>query len=292
MAVSRAAGEFSITQKKSIAGLIADPSSPEVLAERQQAHRRLAELGRVLPLPERAIRAGEPGALRPERTGRGALEAVVRVGTTAMSAFRWELLALALIGALAGHSSRRPARDWAIGVVAVGYLALLVLLVWGAGYVSRRHALPALLPLIGYSAVGARVLWRTGRAPPAEGNPVSRRRSLALRVVCFALLLALVVGWGMRDLRARRVDRLAVRMAAEWLAGNRPDSGSVAAQKLRVAYYAGAAFVPLPTGQDERLEATLQRRGARWVVIDEAKLADHRGLAEGVGDWLRPIHES
>ncbi len=292
MAVSRATGEFSITQKKSIAGLFADPSDAKVVAERGLAHRRLAELGRVLPLPELAIRADGPGTARPERNWIGVIQAIVRVGATAMSAFRWELLGLAVIGVLGGGLKRRPERDRAIGLVVAGYLGLLVLLVWGAGYVSRRHALPALLPLLGYSALGARALWRAAVTRLAAGSLALSERWLAPRVVSSAVVVALVMGWGLRDLRQRRVDRVPVRMAAEWLAENHPGAGPVAAQKLRVAYYAGAKFIPLTDGHDGRLEDHLRRRGARWVVIDQAKLADHRGLAEGIGDWLRPIHSN
>jgi 4-amino-4-deoxy-L-arabinose transferase-like glycosyltransferase len=292
MAVSRATGEFSITQKKSISRLIADPSSAQVLAEERLSQQRLSEVARVLPLPELAIRADGPGAIRPDRNWLGALEAVVRVSTTAMSAFRWELMVLALIGMLGERSNRRPRRDRAIGLVVAGYMGLLVLLVWGAGYVSRRHALPALLPLIGYSALGVRILWRTGVARLADGQAALISRLQAPQVVCVVLVPVLILAWGARDLRDRRIDRLPVRAAAEWLAKNRPGTGPVAAQKLRVAYYAGAKFIPLTTGHDGRLEDHLRQRGARWVVIDRAKLADHRGLAEGIGHWLQPVHTS
>jgi hypothetical protein len=179
-----------------------------------------------------------------------------------------------------------------IGLVSASYMGLLVLLVWGAGYVSRRHALPALLPLIGYSALGAKTLWLLGVERLTAGKGALSQRWLGPRATCSVLVLALILGWGARDLRARRVDRVAVRMAAEWLAEHHPDAGPVAAQKLRVAYYAGARFVPLATGHDGRLEAYLRHRGARWVVIDRAKLADHEGLDVGLGDWLRPVHSS
>ena len=290
MAVSRVTGEFTITQKKSISRLIADPSSPKVRAELRLEIERWTELARVLPLPEQAIRADGPGATRPDRNVLGVFDAIVRVSTTAMSTFRWELMVLALIGMIGVHSNRRSRRDQAIGLVVVGYMSLLVLLVWGAGYVSRRHALPALIPLIGYSALGVRILWTAGAARLAGRNVSLVSRLQEPRVVCVALVLALVFGWGARDLRARRLDRAPVRAAAQWLAEHQPGTGPVAAQKLRVAYYADARFVPLATGHDGRLENYLRRRGTRWVVIDRAKLSDHRGLAEGIGHWLRLVH--
>jgi hypothetical protein len=91
-------------------------------------------------------------------------------------------------------------------------------------------------------------------------------------------------------LRGRRLDRTPVRLAAEWLAVNRPDSGAIAAQKLRSAYYAGARFVPLPPGDDGHIEEFLRHRAARWVIIDDSKLDDHRGLEEGIGRWLQTEH--
>lgn len=292
VAVSRETGEFSITQKKSISRLIADPSSATALAERRLERERLAEVARVLPLPESAIRADGAGASRPDRSWLGAFDAIVRVSTTAMSAFRWELMSLALVGIVGGRSIRRSRRDRTIGLVAIAYLGLLVLLVWGAGYVSRRHALPALLPLLGYSALGIKVLWTAGTERLAGRNVALVSRLQEPRVLCAALVVAMVVGWGARDLRMRRYDRVPVRVAAQWLAEHRPVTGPVAAQKLRVAYYAGAKFIPLTTGHDGRLEEYLRLRGARWVVIDRAKLADHTGLVEGIGEWLRLVHTS
>jgi hypothetical protein len=38
------------------------------------------------------------------------------------------------------------------------------------------------------------------------------------------------------------------------------------------------------------LESVLRAAGARWVLIDEGRFDDHEGLADGIDDWLRPIH--
>ena len=121
----------------------------------------MAEVAGDLPLPELAIRSDGPGAVRPERNFLGFIDATVRVNTTAMSAFRWELMVLALIGIFAGGAHRNVRREQAIGLVLAGYMGLLLLLVWGAGYVSRRHALPPWLPMIGFSALGVKYLWTT-----------------------------------------------------------------------------------------------------------------------------------
>jgi hypothetical protein len=104
------------------------------------------------------------------------------------------------------------------------------------------------------------------------------------------LVLVLGLAWGARDVRPRREERIAVRTAAEWLRKNREIQSRVAAQKLRVAYYAGAEYSPLPSGNSGPIGASLRAQGVDWVIIDENGIEDHRGLAEGVGTWLDPIH--
>jgi hypothetical protein len=217
----------------------------------------------------------------PERSLRGLIQTLLRVGATSLAAFRFELIPFALFGVWAlTRRERRPWRGWLIGLPIVLYSGLLVLLVWGEGYVSRRHALPPWLPLLALAALGWRVAF----------DALVARRSIASGWASVALVAILVLVWGARDLRERRVERAPVRIAAEWLAAERPESGAVAAQKLRTAYYAGADFVPLMPGLDGRLAPYLDRRKAKWVIIDEAKLADHQGLEEGLGDWLESVH--
>jgi hypothetical protein len=170
------------------------------------------------------------------------------------------------------------------------YSGLLVLLVWGAGYVGRRHALAPWLPMLGLAALGWRFLF-TRVVDWGERRNISLlsrlRAPLASVLVLFVVLL---ISWGARDLRPRRLDRAPVRLAAEWLAENHPESGPVAAQKLRTAYYAGARFVPLSPGHDGLVAENLRQREARWVVIDDAKLDDHLGIEEGIGRWLHRVH--
>jgi len=203
----------------------------------------------------------------------------------------------AMLGSLLG-STLRSTRGWTtrtlIGTTVL-YGGLLVLLVWGAGYVSRRHALPFMLPWIGFAALTVIVLLRAGlgagsrgtSAPPGSG---AGGRGRVRRWVALALIAGLLSGWGARDLRLRRGERWALREAATWLARSHPDTGPVAGQKLRVAYYAGAPFVPLPSGRHGSLESALRARGARWIVIDAGKLGDHLGLSEGIGTWSSPVH--
>ncbi len=127
------------------------------------------------------------------------------------------------------------------------------------------------------SAVGDRLL--------AWGRALFGSRAPLVLVVA-----VLALAWGPRDLRERRSDRALERVAAEWLKEREIRPGPVAAQKRRTAYYAGALFVPIPDGRDGLIERQLRGRDARWLIIDADKLDDHRGLAEGIGRWLAPVH--
>ncbi len=294
----RSGEDFAFTQKKSIAQLAQGGPSPAELARDRLERRAAREDPSSLPVPEGSIRAAGPGIERPERSWAGLVEAIARVLRTSLSAFRYELFAFACVGLLAAALRRPRERRVFEGVLAVSLVVqtgVLVLLVWGAGYVSRRHALAAWLPLAVYAALGWSVLMekarayleapgRVGRFAAALGQRLRGRGAVVVLVVFLAL------SWGPRDLRTRRADRALERVAAEWLKQNQGWVGPVAAQKRRTAYYAGAPFVPIPAGRDGQIERQLRGRGTRWLVIDAAKLGDHRGLAEGIGRWLDPVH--
>jgi hypothetical protein len=253
----------------------------------------------ALPLPEGSIPVEGAGVDRPPHSLIGALSAAARVLATALSVIRYEVVLFAMVGVASLVRRSDGEKRWLGGVVAASlalYAGILLLLVWGAGYISRRHALAPGLALVPFAAVGweaalrwlatRRPLHRSGTPPAVMSAPPRIGRSKG-----FALLAAvLVVSWGPRDLRARRIDRLAERRAAEWLAARVDAPRPVAAQKRRTAYYAGAPFVPLPDGRDGLIERQLRRRGARYLIIDRARLDDHLGLEQGIDDWLVPIH--
>lgn len=297
---------LAFSQKKSLAELAQGGPSAEEIARDRRERRAARDDPRALPLPESSIRADGSGIERPTRSLIGLGEAFVRAVATSLSAFRHELFLFAALGAWMVASRRARAGrafERVLAVTLVGQTGLLVLLVWGAGYVSRRHALAAWLPLTVFAAVGwcaaverlrSALEARRPVGSASTGQSAARRSGLVRRLdgrgAVLLAALVLLFSWGPRDLRERRADRALERVAAEWLKAGRDGVGPVAAQKRRTAYYAGAAFVPLPDGRDGRIERQLRDRGARWLVIDAAKLDDHAGLAEGIGRWLAPVH--
>jgi hypothetical protein len=63
------------------------------------------------------------------------------------------------------------------------------------------------------------------------------------------------------------------------LAGRSDLSGPVAAAKHRTAYYAREAFIDLSRGGSGSDVDRLRQAGARFLVIDDAQIASHPGVA-------------
>ncbi|MEM9175649.1 MAG: hypothetical protein AAGC67_10475 [Myxococcota bacterium] len=282
VALSDARGTFTLTQKKSVIALAGGESGAVDVASDADSPAVVA----ALPLPRSSERVGAPGEQRPSRDLGGAAEALSRALRTSLASFRYEIAVFACVGFFALRRRLDVVREATFVAPALAYCVVLVLLVWGAGYVARRHALAPLLPLTVYAAFGWRTLHEALVDRFAGGKGALRGGS----AVAFGLLVALVVVWGARDLRDRRPDRLPVRRAAEWLVANEGEGRVIAAQKLRVAYYARGRFVPLPSGNAAPIRRDLLAQGVEWLVIDEARLDQHRGLAAGLGDWLQIVH--
>ena len=80
-------------------------------------------------------------------------------------------------------------------------------------------------------------------------------------------------------------------LKAEGLARGVP-RGAVAAEKQRVAYYAGAPFLPLPSAGVEQVGLYLQATGARFLIVDDRHLERSRSLREAARDELRLVHRA
>jgi hypothetical protein len=177
------------------------------------------------------------------------------------------------------------------------FLLLYGVVIYGlaqnVGYVTRRHVLPPLIPLLGYAAAGVPVLGAALlRAVP--GRSLSPR--LRARAAVWVSVL-LVSGYCLpKALAWHRVGDLATRRAAEWLAGRPELGGPVASEKRRVAYYAGEKSVILDEGGDAdgaKVDiATLYRRGARFLIIDEDQIESYPSLRRSLEAAPPALHRT
>ncbi|MCG8592300.1 MAG: glycosyltransferase family 39 protein [Proteobacteria bacterium] len=260
-------GHWMLTPKKSVAVWLGVTDKAPELGE--------SSIPGVVPsLP----RAGEPARGTPAvRTSElvGALRA--GLGTT-----YWLLLALGLVR-IRGRPSRR---GWLLGMLVAGYALVWIALATQSGYLSRRHVLPPLVPLFGYVALATAWLgtWLGRLLEGRSGLSLRGWRPLALGLALVAILML------PRQIEARRGERLAERRAAEWLRDQDRASGAVAAGKMRIAYYAGEPFVPLPSDPPGGMLAYLESRNVRYVIVDQAKVNAHRGLREAVAEGLSELH--
>jgi len=260
-------GEWSLSGKKSIGvvtGVVADPHrGPDPLAPE--------------PLQRDAARLESP---QEELSSRDKLSAgfgeLVR---THVRTFRYEILVLLLAAALL--SVRPPLGTRGAFVLAVvSFYALLALgLATNVGYLSARHVFPGVTLTFGYAALGLLAL-----SALLGGSSTARVRGIA------RLLVVLVVAIGLgKALNPDRLDSLAERRAAEWLAAQRIEVGAVAARKRRVAYYARAPWVKLATAA---FPAGLRQLGATHLILNEEDWADYGYLRALEPPQARLLHRT
>jgi len=203
------------------------------------------------------------------------VESLADVGASGVGAFRVAFLVLALLA----FRRRRPSRPT---LYLLSYVCLLALVLIGlqlqSGYVSGRHWLTAVALAMPFVAMGALRLasWLKHALPPL------RMRPWAVPVSIAVLLAAFIV----YDLRPRTEPvKRARKQAAEWLRALEPSA--VAAPRLRVAYYAGAArYISLSQAPErDAFSAWLRSQGAEFVIAEEERLPPrppdgHPGLRE------------
>jgi len=265
------AGGVRLTRKKSVRAIA-------TLAARQVIGSDPPAAAAAGPEPRAgAPSRGDPGPPRAGFSLRPVARGLVAVADAGRHAFRpdhWILAALG-VASLGGTPGLRAV--FLAGLVGLQGFVLLGLQL-SSGYVSRRHALPPLLPLLGYVALGVPVFGGLllvlprrllGRAPP------SRRVVLAVGLVLVAGASTTMA------VRPQRVGRAATRAAAEWLAAQ-GGAERVAATKQRDAYYARARYARLPEPRNGRgvdwVEA-LRRRGVRFAIVDERMAKRYPELA-------------
>lgn len=287
IAISDGGGGWALTQKKSVRAMAgmsdALPAPPPATSPAPPPLPQLTDL-----VPARPDRGEDTFAVLRASTGVERAAAVTKmVARTEKSALRYAPLALVAIGLLAARG--RPGRR---GVLVFGlagfYTAVLYALTLQVGYVSRRHALPPLVPLLGYAGLGALALggWLGrigfgGRLAPA---------ALAAAIVAAVGLGELATQW-----EPRRSEERAAVAAARWLRDHGAP-GPLVTDRLRLGYYAGMPYVPFVRADDATLRSFFDRaldpaRGqaaARYVLLDDPD--DVAAVQRAAGSRFRLAH--
>ncbi len=254
-AVAFATGEWTVTQKKDVPSLQVEPGEfardTAVAGESAGAEETAEGSERAIPPPLHTVNPRQPKALGP---------ALTDLWYTFRSGARPLLLA-GFVFALVPFRGRAGGRAAFLVGLALVYAALLLWLLLTAGYVSRRHVLAPLLPLMGYAAVGLCTLW--GFLQRVCPRPSLFRVATPLALVAMLLLPV--------ETEPRRIDKLAERRAAEWVATQPTAHPSeiVAGVGGRVGYYARRAMVDLREVEPHALPATILAQGARFAVVDD-----------------------
>jgi len=202
-----------------------------------------------------------------------------------ISTLRPEIALLVVIGGLAALW-RSPSRRRGLFIAAFFalYGPVLFGLLVNVGYLDRRHVLPPLVLLLGYAAAGVPVVAEALQRRAARWIPRSAALSHASWLAI--AILGLVVLVLPKIFHDRRVDALAERRAGEWLRARPELSGSVAAARIRTAYYAGEDWVLLPEANAVGNLEAAARRGARYAIVDAMAL----GTDDGSPVTFRVLH--
>jgi 4-amino-4-deoxy-L-arabinose transferase-like glycosyltransferase len=280
-------GAWQLTKKKSIARLAGAgaPYYPPAETEEATPPSEPPAAGAAVPGP---AQAAEPAAA-PARWPRAVL-AARQFEREAIGSLRYEMLLLVALGVWL-----RRGRPGEVGVFVLAHVGLYAIVLYAlalnAGYVSKRHVVPPASLAFGYAALGVPALGAalvraarrlTGRRGDASA-PVARALAIGLGL---ALVAPFAVG---KNFRGNRDMGGAQRGAAEWLAEQPLAKGPVAADKVRVAYYAGAGFVSLRDADVRNLAAWLQGQGARYLITDTAEMSKRPALAAATGE-LELLH--
>jgi len=272
-------GEWTLTRKKSLlelAGLGRGPSEAEYALRLGETDLPLWLLALAIVVVGGALIAG----LRSLRIGRAGIalgvvgvtllaavaapaESAVMAGVV-VSTLRPELLVLVALGFAVGTREVPGLRTLFVASVLGLYAAVLFGLLLVYGYVSRRHALPPVVLLLGPAALGVPVM--------ADALGVAARRVSAARpsqrfwiVVVLLVVTAIALPKGLRD---HRSEELAGRRAADWLAPRVQPPAVLASGRSKLGYYARLDWRPLRASGGLRPLAELQAEGVRYLIVE------------------------
>ncbi len=278
-------GEWTLTQKKSMKVMTGmevaprdgpDPILPEISRAGRTAERRVEQ--KQIPGHPTEPKPSEPKRTRKEK----AYEGVFDTFRTHLRSIRYEGVAFLLLGGFLLGVRPVGFRGRFIGAVVGLYAVVLLALAANFGYVSGRHALPALTLTFGYVADG---IW-------AVAQRLTQTRADRFRPLVAAAFVMIFVGVGLgKALRPDRADSAAERLAAEWLAAEGIEIRGLAARKRRIAYYAEAPHVKIHkhTREAERL----WHHGASHLILsgDPDHYPDLRDGIESEANALYHIAE-
>jgi len=274
IALERHTGAWTLSQKKSVGGLLGAGAPPRITSSPTAA----ASPAPPWSVGGRADR-GDDGlaVVSAQSPSERALAAARMLGRTARSALRYGPLVLLVAGLIAARG--RPSHRGVFSLVLLAaYGSVLYALTYQHGYVSRRHALPPMVPLLGYVGLGAIAL----------GALAARGRSGRAAALAAVFAGVVVLGELASQREPRREEERAARAVAEWLRDH-AEPGPLAAARLRLGYYAGMPYIPLSRVDDASLGAFLEQAGVRYVLVDDP--AEVEALQRITGDRFRLLHQ-
>jgi hypothetical protein len=231
--------------------------------------------------PAPADAAPPPPPIPPVQAKPAQRSELVRDGLRGFHPILLVLAALGLAAILRGEPDGRRAAAYALSFLFVS-LALLLTLHLMAGYVSRRHYLPAAALLVPLAGRGTLAL---------SDGIVQRIPRLAAWRAAPALGVAIVLGIFIEMLVPQREpSKLAREDAARWLREHHAPT-AVGAHRARDAYYAGAtrhvALFDEPPGDTAAMLRSAHARGAQFVILDL------EGRSEpGLPPWAHVLHRA
>lgn len=246
VAMSTQAGELTLTRKKSLSAMmgLSDETSGALRAASPSA-----------PLPALNDPMLPPEFVPPD----GLVPSLVELFRKALKTLRYDGTFLLLVGLWLARG--RPTLRGRFFLALIGAYGLLLFgLMMSAGYVSRRHWLPVLVPLLGYAALAA----------PALGQAMLKllRRPRWPAWAPAALGLILVIGPAVYDMGQMRASRhLAERWAGERAASMSEGDVVVATRRSYAAYYARGRHLPIQPSMDTLEPKKLRDRGATHVIL-------------------------
>ena len=247
------------------------PPSPSVL------------LGSFVPMGEgksaaSRLRKGDLGT--PARLGLSLVEVLVELAETLHPV----LCFFFILGIVCTRViPRQRGQEVFLGCLLLAYCAVLLLLAFSVSYLSRRHVFPLAIISIPWSAAGVweSVRWlspRLGRwSLTAPFSPIPRSTAVFLGTIAVVL--------SAQTFYPSRLDQLFQREAGIWIRSvSAGDADYVLTNLEKVAYYAGATWVPIARDYPTSISIARHFRTRYAAFYREKVSRDTPGFFEAIRD--------